>query len=609
MSEPQGSNFLCPHCGREHRQGAKFCPSTGKPITGQIQGPVTPPLAQGVATPGPGSLQPVVSDATSPDGLAGLTGKLPVNSFLNNRYLILRKAGQGGMAAVYQAADVRQPGALWAVKEMSDAALSAADRNYAVQAFLQEANLLRTLNHPNLPRVVDVFNEGGKHYLVMEFVNGQTLQNMLEGRTQPFSETEVLNWAVQLCDVFIYLHSQNPKIIFRDLKPSNIMLTTEGQIKLIDFGIVRFFKPGKTRDTMALGTPGYSSPEASGGQTDERSDLYSLCVTLHQLLTLNDPCRTMFRLPPLRQLNPAVSPELTYILERGYQNQRDLRWESISQMREALMPLARNMAPFAWSQTATAVVAPVLGRAAIPGQMAANQAPVEPYPVRTVASPVATMVSPAATVVSEAGPSQAFAKTSRPTARLMMAAVQLPLWQVLLIGFGLVGALVAAILLFAPLMDEMFPPEFWNNLPIMAIFGALGYAAYPKRGMVFISHTFVSLILVSTIWLRLGDQGYSWGGLILGALMSGVLMEIWVAFLPRVKGNLGQEGWVRELVWLVIMAMVGTALFLGITTGWSTGMHLEQWVVSAVLGAAGWFLGDMLQQFLLYRKTGLRRLG
>lgn len=590
------STMICPYCGQEHRQGAKFCPTTGKLIS-VGQSPVTPPI-------------PGVAAAAEYEVPAGLTGKLPPNSFLRGRYLILRKVGQGGMAAVYQATDVTLPaGSLWAIKEMSDAALSASDRAYAVNSFLQEANLLRMLNHPNLPKVVDVFDEGGKHYLVMEFIQGQTLQNMLDGRRQPFTEAEILNWAWQLCDVLVYLHSQEPKIVFRDLKPSNIMLTSEGQIKLIDFGIVRFFKPGKTRDTLALGTPGYSAPEAAGGQTDERSDLYSLCVTLHQLLTLNDPVRTMFRMPPIRQINAAVSPDLACILEKGLQNQRDQRWSNVNQLRGELARLMRIAPAPSWTPSGTAVVTPGLGRSTpaqgigVPAQMAASQAPAGPM-ARTVAGPVQTVVAPSLPGAAQ----QPVSKTSRPTTRLLMAAVQLSGRQVALIGFGLIVALVLGVIFLAPVFDDLLPPEFWNNLPIMAIFGALGYAAYPKRGMAFISHTLLSSILVVAIWLRLGNQGYTWVGLVLGALVSGAFMEIWVAFLPRVKGDRGQEGWLREAAWLAAMAMVGTVLFMGLVTNWATGMHLEQWFVSAVLGCIGWFLGDMLQQYLLYRKTGLRRI-
>lgn len=639
------SGIICPHCGQVHREGAKFCATTGKliPEVGVSSAGVqsaggASPAASGQAQPGASS-SPRVLPASQPPAAsspmqAGLTGRLPPNSFLRSRYLILRKVGHGGMAAVYQAADTSQPGTQWAIKEMSDAGVSASDREYAVQSFMQEGNLLRALNHPNLPRVTDVFTEAGKHYLVMEFVAGQTLQSMLDERTQPFSQTEVLNWALQLCDVFVYLHSQNPKIIFRDLKPSNIMLTPQGQIKLIDFGIVRFFKPGKTRDTMALGTPGYAAQEAIAGQTDERSDLYSLCVTLHQLLTLNDPAKTMFRHPPARQLNPMVSEGFSRILERGIQNQRELRWGSMAEMRSELARLAGQLGiPYA-ARASMAFVAPVqpggmnravsasaqppVGQASPPaGQMRTQVSPVAPaqpgvaYPQQHsytpgAANPPGVPYQPA----YQAGPGgtvRASLSTSRPTTRLIVAAAQFSGRQLAAFAIGAVVFLVLAAVLLAPVMQRT--GFDWNNVPIIAIFGALGYTAYPKRGSAFVSHAVLSAILTATVWLRLGSsQGYTWLSLGLATLLSGAFVEIWAMFLPKIKGDRGDEAWLREAVWMVVMAVIATMLFFGLVTGWITGWKPAQLLISAVLGLIGWFLGDMLKQYLLYRKTGLRKL-
>ena len=575
------SAVLCPHCGKPHRDGAKFCPTTGKLMA------AAQPVSQ---APLEASLQAAVP------AQAGLTGRLLANSFLRNRYLIVRKIGQGGMAAVYHATDVTQPGTQWAIKEMSDAALAnPQDRDFAVQAFQQEANLLQMLNHANLPKVIDAFTEGGKHYLVMEFVPGQTLQVMLEKRSQPFSEGEVISWAVQLCDVLGYLHNQNPKIIFRDIKPSNIMLTPQGQIKLIDFGIVRFFKPWKARDTIALGTPGYAAPEAAAGQTDERSDIYSLCVTLHQLLSMHEPIRTMFNLPPVRQLNLLVSTEFERILVHGLQNQRELRWANVDEMRVALVNLQRGAVVPHRVPTSPPVVTPGLGRAvAAPAVMPADAPGVARAQAGYGSSPPVspTMIAPR--------------PTSRPTTRLLMVATQVSGRQLLVLAVVAMVVLVAGTFLLSPLLKEA--PVNWNNVPIVAVFGALGYAAYPKRGAAFTSHVLLSIILVVTIWLRLGSQGYSWGSLFLGALVSGAFMELWVAFLPKVKGSQGSEAWVRELSWMAVMAVVGTILFLGLVTDWVTGLNPWQWLVSAGLGAAGWFLGDLLQQYLLHRQTGLPRM-
>ena len=213
-------------------------------------------------------------------------------------------------------------GTYWAVKEMSDAAIvDPIEKARAVAGFQQEAQLLAQLAHPNIPKVTDYFTENNKHYIVMEFVPGETLEDRLVRLQAPCSEQEVRQWSAQLCDVLAYLHSQNPAIIFRDLKPGNIMLTPQGQIKLIDFGIARLFKPGKSSDTQVVGTPGFASPEQYGrGQTDGRSDVYSLGVVLHHLLTLHDPTTTPFALPPARQLRPTVSPQMEQILVRATQS-------------------------------------------------------------------------------------------------------------------------------------------------------------------------------------------------------------------------------------------------------------------------------------------------
>lgn len=265
------------------------------------------------------------------------TGALPSNFILQGRYTILDKLSQGGMGAVYKVADQRIGGKIWAAKEMSDAALSTPqERAQAVAAFQQEAQLLATLDHPNIPKVTDYFTENHKHYIVMEFVPGETLEERLVRQQVPCSEQEVREWALQLCVVLSYLHKQTPPVIFRDLKPANIMLTPQGQLKLIDFGIARFFQPGKGKDTQILGTPGYAPPEQYGqGQTDARSDIYSLGVTLHTLLTGHDPETTPFSLPPVRQLNQGVSRELEEVIAKATQTDVSQRYQDVSEMSQA----------------------------------------------------------------------------------------------------------------------------------------------------------------------------------------------------------------------------------------------------------------------------------
>jgi serine/threonine-protein kinase len=315
---------VCAVCGyRQNRDTATFCSSCGG------------------ALPGLG------------------TGKLPPRTTLHGRYVIVKQMGQGGMGAVYQVTDLRLPGKVWALKEMSAAALtSAAERALAVDAFQQEARLLATLDHPNLPQVVDYFEEGGKHYLVMDFVEGELLEEIV-ARSGPLPEATVVGLAAQLCDVLEYLHSQSPPVIFRDLKPGNVMVTPEGVVKLIDFGIARFFKTGQASDTQAIGTPGFSPPEQHGrSQTDARSDVYSLGVTLHQLLTGYDPGQSPFQLPRVRTLNPAVSVRMEEVITQATEIEPARRFRSAREMKQALQTQAAPPGAATVSPPRTAAQAP-----------------------------------------------------------------------------------------------------------------------------------------------------------------------------------------------------------------------------------------------------------
>jgi serine/threonine-protein kinase len=273
-----------------------------------------------------------------------MTGLLTPNTFLQARYVITRKLGQGGMGAVYQAQDARLQGKLWAIKEMSDAQLTdPAERANAIASFRREAQLLATLDHTNLPKVADFFEEGGKQYLVMDFVEGQTLEQIVAATPGFLPEPTVLAWIEQLCDVLEYLHARQPPIVFRDLKPANIMLMREGKIKLIDFGIARFFKAGKTKDTAQYGTMGYAAPEQFGtGQTDARSDIYSLGVVLHYLLTKFDPALTPFNLPPVCNINPLISAQTDAVIVRATRSASVERFQWTREFKQALyqMPSA-----------------------------------------------------------------------------------------------------------------------------------------------------------------------------------------------------------------------------------------------------------------------------
>lgn len=282
------------------------------------------------------------------------------------RYVIQGPLGRGGMGAVYAGIDTRLGDKRVAIKEMSTAGLGSKDElRQAISGFKQEATMLAHLSHRNLPKVTDNFEEGGRQYLVMELVDGQTLEDLLKQRSQPFPVDQVVDWSEQLCDVLGYLHKQTPAIIFRDLKPANIMLDRQGVIKLIDFGIARHFKPGKQSDTMAFGSVGYAPPEQYGKQqTDARSDIYALAATLHQLLTLRDPAMQPFQFPPASSLNHKVPEGLSLALARALDQSLDNRWRSTSELRNALRAPASS-APAASTMTAQSVAAPPMTQPAI----------------------------------------------------------------------------------------------------------------------------------------------------------------------------------------------------------------------------------------------------
>jgi serine/threonine protein kinase, bacterial len=299
----------CPTCQHDNTAGAPFCAECGTRLS-------QAPVALGLPT-----------------------GALPQQTVLLDRYVVMQKLGQGGMGAVYRAGDRRLSTVTWAVKEMSQSAISSPqERQQAREAFRHEAEMLAALNHPNLPRVTDHFEQDGKAYLVMEYVPGETLLSFLMREGLPQPPARVFEWLRQLSDALGYLHNQSPPIIFRDLKPANIMLTPSGQVKLIDFGIARLFKPGQAKDTQAFGTIGYSAPEQYGrGQTDARSDVYSLGVLVHQLLTGYDPTSTPFRLPPAAQVNLSLSQQLSDALAAATDSDPERRFASVDAFRAALL--------------------------------------------------------------------------------------------------------------------------------------------------------------------------------------------------------------------------------------------------------------------------------
>ena len=239
-------------------------------------------------------------------------------TLLKQRYRIIGLAGQGGFGVVYKAIDIQSGNRLVAVKAINLSILTAQEVIEATEAFNREVLVLSGLAHPNLPCLYDHFTDSEHWYLVTDFIEGETLERYLDKtRNGRLPREEVIDIGIQLCTVLDYLHTRQPPIIFRDLKPSNVMRTPSGHLYLIDFGIARHFKPGQPRDTMALGSPGYAAPEQYGrAQTTSQADIYSLGAMLHQFLTGNDPAQNPFRfaLFPLQD-RPALDKLGSLLLE------------------------------------------------------------------------------------------------------------------------------------------------------------------------------------------------------------------------------------------------------------------------------------------------------
>lgn len=247
---------------------------------------------------------------------------------LDGRYEILKEIGRGGMAVVYLAVDVRLHKS-WAVKEIRKGGQNG-ERKVAVQSLMAEAAMMKRLDHPALPRIVDIIDRDDSVCIVLDYVTGESLDRLLK-RQKAFPEDQVMNWFLQLAEVLEYLHRQDPPIIYRDMKPGNIMQTPEGYLKLIDFGIAREYKGKNKTDTIALGTSGYAAPEQYGhAQTDPRSDIYSLGITIFELLTGISPGKDpyQYQYHPIRKIRPDLAESTEIILNRCLAFAPDRRYPS-----------------------------------------------------------------------------------------------------------------------------------------------------------------------------------------------------------------------------------------------------------------------------------------
>jgi len=281
---------------------------------------------------------------------------LPTGHQLDGRYRIGKVIGVGGMGRVYLANDTRLANRPVAVKEMMVG--EGLQERKAVEDFAREARVLAPLSHPGIPNLIDYFAERGRHYLVMEYIAGGDLQGWLDkrGAGARVPEQQVKRWAREILDVLRFLHSQNPPIVYRDLKPGNIMIDQNGRAMIIDFGIARFLPPGG-RGTQ-IGSVGYAPPEQYLGKLEPRSDLYSLGATMHHLLTGRDPqLEPPFSFPPVRELAPEVSADLERVVMWALERDAEKRPRSAAAMLEALLPSAQDDDPWL-SQTSGVEAAP-----------------------------------------------------------------------------------------------------------------------------------------------------------------------------------------------------------------------------------------------------------
>ena len=256
---------------------------------------------------------------------------LKIGELIENRYRVLYKIGQGGYSNVYLVLN-EKANKQWAIKEVRK---SADEQNQAVrQNLIAETEILKHLKHPHLPSIVDILNREDSYLIVMDYIEGRTLRDILREKGHPLPQNLVVDWALQVCDVFQYLHSQNPPIIYRDTKPSNLMLKPDGNIVLIDFGTARIYQETKSEDTTCLGTRAYAAPEqfGNGRQTDARTDIYNLGATMYHLLTMHTPSGSVCDPELMKKWNPDLSSGLIYIIQKCMAAEPEDRYQNDAEL-------------------------------------------------------------------------------------------------------------------------------------------------------------------------------------------------------------------------------------------------------------------------------------
>ncbi len=364
---------------------------------------------------------------------------------LNNdgpRYYITRVIKAGGQGSVFET--IGDDGKVYAVKEMIDNFTNPKDRTEAIDRFEAEAKMLRRLSHPRIPKVYADFKDEGRQYLAMEFVRGEDLEEIIRKHPGGLPEQQVLEWADEICDVLGYLHNHKPEpIIFRDMKPSNVMIEPDSKVKLIDFGIAKVFERAE-RGTQ-IGTPGYAPPEQYQGLATVESDIYALAATLHHMLTGRDPRdEPPFSFPPVYGLKPTISQRTSAALQKALQMNPDDRFQSIAEFRDALRPPPPPQV-----------------------RVAQNTTVLTPQP--QIATPLAATPArpPVAAPPAASNPASAPAVQARPAAPAVPIAAPTPVAQprrrggfirgllVLVVVLGLIGATL--VFAFPSLINQVLP--------------------------------------------------------------------------------------------------------------------------------------------------------
>lgn len=301
--------MICTRCGFNNREGSQFCRRCGQRIA-----------------------------FTTPGGV-DIGSSLGSGMLLQGRYKMVRQLGKGGMGIVYLASDNRFSNRLCVVKEMLDTVKEGTERLKALERFYQEADLLAAINYPNVPQVYDRFNEGNRHYMVMEFIEGMDLFKLLNEYMKeyntPLPQEDIAIFFMEICLTLKHIHNHRPVILHRDIKPSNIIITKTGKAKLVDFGIAKALQTN-TQGT-SIGTQGYAAPEQYKGLADNRTDIYALGATIHHLLTGRDPqMETPFDYPVVRQLNNNVSQGMSDIVSWMLNMAIDSRPQNIEEVIESV---------------------------------------------------------------------------------------------------------------------------------------------------------------------------------------------------------------------------------------------------------------------------------